>query len=196
MSRYQKLVEKVHAYLTAERNKKGFWSRFISDRFFDPEYWSWHRRSVAIGSGWGAFFSIAPVPMQSLWGAGFAVWKRGNVPIAILCAWLSPPGFTFISVSLQWLLGSWLLKVMGVATSGLTFAAVKSAAAQGSVSAFRELASDTSFTLVATEFVLGTLVSCSVFGLFCYGLVQAVWQVCLWIKGLTSRAGTGGRADL
>lgn len=182
MSRYQKLVEKVHAYLTTERDKKGFWSRFISDRFFDLEYWAWHRRCVAVGAGWGACFAIAPVPLQSLWGAGFAVWKRGNVPVAILCAWLSPPGFSVIAVSLQWLLGSWLLNVLGFGNSGLTFEALKAAASQRTMASLRELAQGTNFPLVVWEFVLGTIISCTVFGLFCYGMVQVIWQVCSWIR--------------
>lgn len=63
---------------------------------FDSVYWSWNRQSVATGAGWGAAAAIAPLPMQSLWGVFACLWRKGNIPVAILMAWLSPPGFTFL----------------------------------------------------------------------------------------------------
>lgn len=182
MSRYQKLVKKVHAYLTAEREKKGLWSRFISDRFFDSEYWRWHRHCVAVGVGWGAFFSVAPLPMQCLWGAGFSVWKKGNIPVAVLSAWLSPPGFVFVAVPLQWWLGTCVMKMLGLATSGLSFHAMKTLADERSMSAFRVLRHQMNFPLVLWEFFLGVVISCTLLGLVCYGTVHLIWLVCSSIR--------------
>ncbi len=181
-ARYRQLMEKVKAYLKKEKAKNSFWSRFISERSFDPEYWQWHRRCISVGMGWGAFFAIAPVPMQSLWGALMCLWKRGNIPVAILCAWLSPPGSAMAVLPFQWYLGNKLFSLLGINVSGLSYAAVKEAAGTGTLKAFSALLSEVSFPLVAGELVLGALVSCSALGLLCYGLSQAAWQTGLLLK--------------
>lgn len=94
--RYRQLMRKVRLYLLTEVRKKSWASKFLSASVFDSVYWSWNRQSVATGAGWGAAAAIAPLPMQSLWGVFACLWRKGNIPVAILMAWLSPPGFTFL----------------------------------------------------------------------------------------------------
>lgn len=84
--------------------QKSWASKFLSARVFDSVYWSWNRQSVATGAAWGAAAAIAPLPMQSLWGVFACLWRKGNIPVAILMAWLSPPGFTFLPFPLN---GGW-----------------------------------------------------------------------------------------
>ncbi len=52
--------------------------------------------------------------MQSLWGVFASLWRKGNIPVAILMAWLSPPGFTFFRHSAQWWLGWFLFSLVGL----------------------------------------------------------------------------------
>ncbi|XBD76019.1 DUF2062 domain-containing protein [Akkermansia massiliensis] len=61
----------------------------------------------------GAAAAIAPLPMQSLWGVFASLWRKGNIPVAILMAWLSPPGFTFFAIPAQWWLGWFLFPLWG-----------------------------------------------------------------------------------
>ena len=100
--RYRQLMRKVRLYLLTEVRKKSWASKFLSASVFDSVYWSWNRQSVATGAGWGAAAAIAPLPMQSLWGVFACLWRKGNIPVAILMAWLSPPGFTFFAIPGQW----------------------------------------------------------------------------------------------
>lgn len=93
--------------------QKSWASKFLSARVFDSVYWSWNRQSVATGAAWGAAAAIAPLPMQSLWGVFACLWRKGNIPVAILMAWLSPPGFTFFAIPAQWWLGWFLFRFWG-----------------------------------------------------------------------------------
>lgn len=174
-------------YLRKERLKDSFWSRFISDKTFCPQFWRWQRDSVAVGLGWGSFFAISPLPMQSLWAAGACVWKKGNIPIAILAAWLSPPGTLFFSIPLQWFFGSWLLDLTPLGTSGLSFdiikGSVKEALNEYSLAPLKAITSEIGFWHALSEFLLGAVVSCTVLGIFCYFATHALWRIiCLFRK--------------
>ena len=111
--RYRQLMRRVRLYLLTEVRKKSWASKFLSARVFDSVYWSWNRQSVATGAAWGAAAAIAPLPMQSLWGVFACLWRKGNIPVAILMAWLSPPGFTFFAIPAQWWLGWFLFSILG-----------------------------------------------------------------------------------
>lgn len=179
--RYKQLVKKARIFLKKERRKNSFWGKLISDKFFCPDYWKWQKDNVATGLGWGAFFSIAPVPMQSIFGALFCVWRKGNIPIAMLAAWLSPPGTTFFTIPLQWFFGSWLLKFTPLDSSNLNYDMVKEgftkALEQNSLSPLKEITSEVGFFHVTLEFLTGTIISCSVFGLFCYLTTHFIWKI-------------------
>ena len=123
--RYRQLMRKVRLYLLTEVRKKSWASKFLSARIFDPVYWSWNRQSVATGAAWGAAAAIAPLPMQSLWGVFACLWRKGNIPVAILMAWLSPPGFTFFAIPAQWWLGWFLFSLVGLPTSGANWQMLK-----------------------------------------------------------------------
>ncbi|QAA69503.1 hypothetical protein C1O62_10005 [Akkermansia muciniphila] len=102
--RYRQLMRRVRLYLLTEVRKKSWASKFLSARVFDSVYWSWDRQSVATGAAWGAAAAIAPLPMQSLWGVFACLWRKGNIPVAILMAWLSLPALPFLPFPLN---GGW-----------------------------------------------------------------------------------------
>lgn len=185
--RYRQLIIKVRAYLRKEQKKKSFWSRFISDKMFCPDYWKWQRRSVSIGAGWGAFFAISPLPMQGLWGAAACAWKKGNIPIAVLAAWLTLPGFTFFSIPMQWYFGSFLLDLTPIGNSGLGFDIIKQSVRETldsvSLSPLMKITSEVGFWHVTLEFVLGAVLSCSLLGIFCYLMTQGIWRVFSFFAG-------------
>ncbi|WP_187323049.1 DUF2062 domain-containing protein [Akkermansia muciniphila] len=97
-------MRRVRLYLLTEVRKKSWASKFLSARVFDSVYWSWDRQSVATGAAWGAAAAIAPLPMQSLWGVFACLWRKGNIPVAILMAWLSLPALPFLPFPLN---GGW-----------------------------------------------------------------------------------------
>ena len=127
--RYRQLMRRVRLYLLTEVRKKSWASKFLSARVFDSVYWSWDRQSVATGAAWGAAAAIAPLPMQSLWGVFACLWRKGNIPVAILMAWLSPPGFTFFAIPAQWWLGWFLFSILGFPTSGANWEMLKAGSA-------------------------------------------------------------------
>lgn len=171
--RYRQLMRKVRLYLLTEVRKKSWSSRFLSAKIFDHAYWAWTRDSVAIGAGWGAVAAIAPVPMQSLWGVFACLWRRGNIPVAILMAWLSPPGFSFFAIPGQWWLGWSLFNWIGLPTSGANLSMMKAAVHQWSWAPFHGLG----LGMVSLEFLAGWVVSSVLLGFLCYGLVQLGWGI-------------------
>ncbi|MBT8794847.1 MULTISPECIES: DUF2062 domain-containing protein [Akkermansia] len=188
--RYRQLMRKVRLYLLTEVRKKSWTSRFLSAKIFDPVYWSWTRESVAVGAGWGAAAAIAPLPMQSLWGVFACLWRKGNIPVAILMAWLSPPGFTFFAIPAQWWLGWFLFSRFGLPTSGATWHMLKTGVEQWSWAPFNGLG----IGMVSLEFLTGWAVSSVVLGGLCYGLVQLGWWLGLLIKGRRKHGEDGKRA--
>lgn len=171
--RYRQLMRKVRLYLLTEVRKKSWAGKLLAAKAFDPVYWSWNRRSVATGAAWGAVATIAPLPMQSLWGVFACFWRKGNIPIAILMAWLSPPGFTFFAIPGQWWLGNLLFSSLGFSSSGANWQMLKSAVEQWSWAPLGEL----SIGMVSLEFVVGWIVSSTVLGCLSYGVVQASWGI-------------------
>ena len=150
-------MRKVRLYLLTEVRKKSWASKFLSASVFDSVYWSWNRQSVATGAGWGAAAAIAPLPMQSLWGVFACLWRKGNIPVAILMAWLSPPGFTFFAIPGQWWLGWFLFPSVGIPTSGANWQMLKTGVQQWSWAPFDGL----SIGMVSLEFLTGWIVSCA-----------------------------------
>ena len=85
---------------------RGWWRRF-SRPLFHRSLWHPCRDTVASGLAVGMFFSMMPMPMQSLAAAVVAMALRGNVPLAIAACWISNP-LTQLPVWLfQCRLGEW-----------------------------------------------------------------------------------------
>lgn len=180
---YRDLMRRVRFYLVTERRKKSLVGRWLSRRVFDRHLWAWEERGIAVGAGWGAAWAIAPVPMQTLFAVASCVWKRGNVPMGVVMCWLSFPGYQVVVWPIQWWLGAMLLG-WGTTRSGASIDLVAESARQipacyeqGSCQPLWEPLSRLHFGWLSAEFVLGTVASCALFGLLCYGLVRLSWRI-------------------
>ncbi|MFQ7534865.1 MAG: DUF2062 domain-containing protein [Akkermansia muciniphila] len=95
---------------------------------------------------------------------------QGNIPVAILMAWLSPPGFTFLPFRAS---GGWGGSFFQRGDSHLRgkLADAENGVQQWSWAPFDGL----SIGMVSLEFLTGWIVSSVVLGFLCYGLVQLAW---------------------
>ncbi len=186
--RYRTLRLKVKKYLKSEQRKKSWMGRCLSTKIFDERFWLWHKHSVAVGAGWGAVSSIMPLPMQSLWGVAACVWKKGNIPVAVFMAWLSPPGSIIAVVPLQWWLGWWILTSFGFDGSGASIKMLENAITNISLQPLGNL----NYWMLGTEFLLGLALSCTVLGLLCYGLVLGIWSL---VEGVKHRGASHDVSD-
>lgn len=176
-------MRRVRYYLLTERRKKTFVGKWLSQRVFDRHLWAWEERGIAVGAGWGAAWAIAPVPMQTLFAIASCVWKRGNVPLGVVMCWLSFPGYQVFVWPIQWWIGAALLGWSGYGSgASLTLVAesarqVPACYEQGSCQPLWEPLSRLHFGWLSAEFILGTVVSCILFGLFWYGAVRLAWRL-------------------
>jgi uncharacterized protein (DUF2062 family) len=108
--RFMPSPERVHS------EKALRWLRPIINK---PYLWHLNRHSVARGVGWGAFWALIPIPIQSPMACLCAYLSRGNVPLAYAACWISNP-FTLIP---HWwsayLIGKFILRSKGL--EGLEF---------------------------------------------------------------------------
>jgi uncharacterized protein (DUF2062 family) len=84
--------------------------RWLGELLHDHEIWHLSRRSAAGGVATGLFCAAIPLPVQMLTAAVAAIYFRVNLPLAVICTWVTnpitvPPVFFFI-----YKLGSWLLQ--------------------------------------------------------------------------------------
>lgn len=161
--------------------------RYLSSEIFDERFWHWRKRGVAVGAGWGGASAILPAPMQSFWGMAACIWKKGNIPVAVFMAWLSPPGSFIVVVPLQWWLGWWILTALGFTGSGANIGMMKSVALTRTL----EPLGDLNYWMMGTEFILGVILSCTALGFLCYGLVYGVWSLVDWLKKGSDEVGSG-----
>ena len=85
--------------------------RFLGSRLNNHNLWHLNRNSVATAVGVGLFLAFMPVPSQMLVAAGVAVLIGCNLPIAVLCCWVTNPitiPFLFYGA---YRVGTWVLGV-------------------------------------------------------------------------------------
>lgn len=94
---------------------RGWWQR-MSTVVRRRSFWVPCRDSVAIGLAAGVFFSLIPMPLQTVPAALLAVRFHGNVPIAMGACWLSNP---LTQAPLMWFqcwLGEAMRRVLHIGT--------------------------------------------------------------------------------
>lgn len=90
---------------------KGSWlHRRLGDRFIHSDLWEPHREALAKGFAIGCFFAMLPIPFQMVPAGLFAVFARGNIPLALLACWITNPLTTPLFVFLQLELGEFILQ--------------------------------------------------------------------------------------
>lgn len=169
--RYKALMRWVKRYLLLEKRKKSVVGRYVKSEIFTEEYWGWNRRCVTIGATWGAVCAVLPVPMQTLWGIACCLWKKGNIPVAVLMAWMSPPGFVMVAVPFQWWLGWIILTALGFPGSGATWNMMEQAIRAMSFAPLEGLR----YWMLGAEFFLGLFLCCAAVFTMAWLLVQAIW---------------------
>lgn len=92
--------------------KRNRWLRPFAEHLSTPAIWRWNRRSVARGAALGMFITIAvPLPIQIVLAALLAVFVRANVPVAVVCAFISNPLTTPAFLAAGYGLGKLLLAI-------------------------------------------------------------------------------------
>ncbi len=170
---YNALVRRAHDYLTTRR-AQGRWERHLPERIFDSHLWLWEQQSVARGAGWGAAMAIFPIPMQSLAAIIPCLWIRGNIPISMLCCWISFPGYQVIAWPLQWMLGAWLMRTLTPWSSGASVESIYTAVGHWQQGWQEVLAQfpDVGLRLLTLEFALGCLISSLLMGYLFYAFTR------------------------
>lgn len=112
--RYLRLVRRVHRLVRHRRLRR--WKRWqpIRARLLDRNLWQPCRDNVASGISIGLFFSMMPMPGQTIAAAIVAVRGRANVPFAVLSCFVSNPlTEPFIRIY-QLRFGGWLNDFVGI----------------------------------------------------------------------------------
>ncbi|MEG0333057.1 MAG: DUF2062 domain-containing protein [Akkermansia sp.] len=164
-------MRKVKRYLLLERRKKSMMGRYLKVEIFNEEYWGWNRHSVTVGATWGSVCAILPVPMQTFWGIGCCLWKKGNIPVSVLMAWLSPPGFLVVATPAQWWVGWFILSFLGFPGSGASVEMLQKALQTTSMTPLHGL----NYWMFGAEFGLGLVLTCLAMFFFSWSLVQIIW---------------------
>jgi uncharacterized protein (DUF2062 family) len=75
-----------------------------------PDLWHLNRGSVSRAFSIGLFWSMVPMPFQTVPAAATALWWRANLPLAVGLTWLSNP-FTLAPMMYgAYRLGRWTLR--------------------------------------------------------------------------------------
>ena len=89
--RYLWLMRRAYRSLRHPRLRDHAWWRKLTQPLFERRLWKPCRDSVAVGLSVGMFFSVMPIPLQSLAAALVALRARANIPFAIGACFLSNP---------------------------------------------------------------------------------------------------------
>lgn len=69
--------------------------RFLGKLLHEPNLFHLNRRSVAGGVAAGLFAAFIPLPFQMIIAVLISLVLRVNIPVAIVCTWITNP-FTFV----------------------------------------------------------------------------------------------------
>lgn len=64
---------------------------YFGKKLYDNDLWKLTRRKSAQGVAIGCFWAMFPFPVQTLLSALTAIWLRANLPLAVICVWISNP---------------------------------------------------------------------------------------------------------
>lgn len=125
---------------------------------FEKRLWKPCRDSVATGLAIGLFFSVMPIPLQSIFAGVLAMRSRSNVPFAIGACFLSNP-FTNVPIwAAQLFLGNTIQKHLELPMPEILRSMEKTLPHVGTVN--------------AGNFILGALVSGVILALLAYPVVH------------------------
>lgn len=174
---YNQLVTKVDTYLRTKRSKSRVWNALLPEKLFNPSLWLWEPQGVAMGSAWGVFWALAPVPMQTIFAVLSSVATRGNVPISVVSCWISVPGYQVILWPLQWWVGAALLSSLSL-SSGVDMNLIRTAAeaAPQGLDAILNVLGQINLWLLGAELLLGCIITSAAAGALVYSLIRLFWK--------------------
>lgn len=111
---YLRMVRRAFRALRHPKLRHRPWWQRLSKPLFHRSLWMPCRNTVASGLAIGLFFSMTPVPLQSIMAAIIAMRAKVNVPFAMAACWVSNP---FTSPAIWWgqiQLGQWLIDVLSL----------------------------------------------------------------------------------
>jgi uncharacterized protein (DUF2062 family) len=111
---YLKLVRSSLRAIRHPHLRDRAWWRAISRQITDRRLWIPCRDTVASGLAIGMFFSLMPIPFQSVVATLLAMRFRANIPFAFAACWVSNPFTTPALLFGQCFLGNWLRDSLGV----------------------------------------------------------------------------------
>ena len=153
---------------------------WIAARVFDRHLWRVEQRGICLGLGLGVFCALLPIPLQMVLASILCIWKRANIPIAVVACWLSPPVTPFLVVlPAQVALGHWIFDSLGLPSSGLNFDEVINLHPKDPdflrVKHGIVITQQDAFRMVQ-EAIIGVAVSASAMGYLAYVLCRGVWS--------------------
>lgn len=148
----------------------------LGERFHDPNFWHFNRKSVSAGAFAGMFAAFIPLPAQMLIAGALCFLVRGNIPVAAAATFVTNP-FTTIPISFFcYKVGALMLGDPLATDATFSFD-------------FETLMSE--FWTVGKPFVLGCFTVSVFSGIFSYLAVRAAWTIGVrnnWRKRQLQRA--------
>lgn len=80
-------------------------------RLVAPQAWRFNRDAVASGIAIGLFCAYLPMPFQMLPAVAAVLYARGNLPICLLCVWITNPLTWIVLFAPAYQLGAWFMGV-------------------------------------------------------------------------------------
>lgn len=155
-------------HLPRIKHLRGGWlHRRLGDSILAPRLWHPERTTIAAGFAVGVFFSMMPMPLQTLPTVLIAFVTRVNLPAALVGVWVSNPLTTPVFLYLQYHLGR---VVLGLGKS-------PDAAVASGVIDMLKAAPMAIFT--------GAMIMGVISALIAYPVASAAWG---WITGTLARA--------
>lgn len=134
----------------------------LGERFHDPNFWHFNRKSVSAGAFAGMFAAFIPLPAQMLIAAALCLLVRGNIPVAAAGTFITNPFTTIPITFFCYKVGA--LMVGDPFTGDVPFEFD-----------FETLFNE--FWTVGKPFLLGCITVSACAGLLSYGLVRAAWSL-------------------
>lgn len=175
---YSSFIRRTDDYLRRKRDQSRLWRYLLPEQIFIPELWLWQPGNIAVGTAWGIFWAIAPVPMQSIFAILCAMWHRANIPVALGACWISFPGYQLIVWPAQWWLGHALLTPFGLESDfSLRMARDTVQAILNKPISVACADIGAQLPTIATELLVGCLVSCSASAILVYAAVRTAFLI-------------------
>ena len=109
---------------TVEEVQQYRYIHIFGDSLKQAELWTFSRQSTANGIAIGVFCAFLPMPFQMVPAIFLASLMRGNLPLAVACAWISNPITWVPFYTPPYQLGTYLLGIDPIALNEISVLAL------------------------------------------------------------------------